>query len=68
MLFGPRLFRSRWTAVLWAAGMLWFAVDVAGIGGGRRPPADGATTNDATGVSVDDSDTRNALSAFDKIN
>lgn len=24
-----RLFRSRWAALLWAAGIVWFAVDVA---------------------------------------
>lgn len=24
-----RLFRSRWSALLWAAGVIWFAIDVA---------------------------------------
>ena len=63
MLPGPRLFRSRWAAVLWAAGMLWLAVDVAGIGGGPSRSTPGATT-DATGVSVDDSEIRNAIAAL----
>ena len=29
MLPNPRLFRSRWAALLWAGGILWFAHDVA---------------------------------------
>lgn len=29
-MFGySRLFRSRWSALLWAAGVIWFAVEVA---------------------------------------
>ena len=60
-----RVFRSRWAALIWAAGMVWLAIDVAGVGGGAKHA--GATTNDATGVSVDDSDTRNALNAFDSV-
>ncbi len=63
MMPGPRLFRSRWKAVLWAGGILWFAIDVAGVGGPKHPGAR-ATTTDATGVQVDDSDTQNALNAF----
>lgn len=34
------IFRSRWMALLWAAGMIWFALDVAG------PPADAPKTAD----------------------
>ena len=63
MMPGPRLFRSRWKAVLWAGGILWLAIDVAGVGGPKHAGS-GATTTDATGVPVDDSDTRNALNAF----
>ena len=65
MLPNSRIFRSRWTAVLWAGGMLWLAIDVAGVGG--SPKHAGATTNDATGVPADDGDTRNALNAFDSV-
>lgn len=29
LMFGySRLFRSRWSALIWAAGILWFAVEV----------------------------------------
>lgn len=48
MLPTPRLFRSRWAALLWAGGILWFAYDVAGSGSGT---ADGnAVATDATGA------------------
>jgi len=35
------IFRSRWMALLWAAGIVWFAVDVAGA------PDDGASNASA---------------------
>ena len=68
MLPSPRLFRSRWAAVLWAAGILWLAFDVS-QNGGEQPHKAGAatTTNDVTGTPVDDSDTRDAVSALDAI-
>lgn len=30
MLPSPRIFRSRWAALLWAGGIVWAAVDYAG--------------------------------------
>lgn len=58
-----RLFRNRWAALIWAAGILWTAVDVAGYAPARKPdpaanaaaPADPADT-DATGEVVQNSD------------
>lgn len=35
-MFGPRLtsiFKSRWMALLWAAGIVWTAVDFVGVSG-----------------------------------
>lgn len=53
-----KLFLSRWSALLWAAGILWTAVDVAGFSpspsGNANIIADNAA--DATGVSVNASD------------
>jgi len=51
------IFKSRWMALLWAAGILWFAYDVAG-------PSDtsGTTANeptDVTGATISDEDARN---------
>lgn len=34
-----RLFRSRWAALLWAAGIIWFAVDVADGNAPASPPS-----------------------------
>lgn len=54
------VFKSRWMALIWAAGILWFAWDVAG-----SVPQSGNTTNaaqstDATGAPVT-SDEQNKL-------
>jgi len=49
------IFKSRWWALIWAAGILWFALDVAG----EPAPADGNTAatdasapTDATGAPI----------------
>ncbi len=47
-----RLFRSRWAALWWAGGVLWFAYDVAGAApedrrSGTVVDASGATVNAA---------------------
>lgn len=52
MMFA-KLFRSRWSALLWAGGILWTAVDVAG----SSPAPEARTTaaagiTDATGTAV----------------
>jgi hypothetical protein len=66
MLPGPRLFRNRWMAVLWAAGILWVAIDIAQDNGG--PSKTGPTvTTDATGTPVDDGDTSNAVAALESV-
>lgn len=50
------IFRNRWWALLWAAGILWFAWDVAGSQPGGDDGTNAAVTTDATGapVTVDD--------------
>ena len=58
MLPNPRIFRSRWKALLWAGGILWFAYDVAG----SAPHADNTAAatdpaaTDASGAAVNDAD------------
>ena len=56
MLPSPRIFRSRWFALLWAAGIIWMAVDVAGSAsvGGTTPGQVGVT--DAMGQPVNAAD------------
>ena len=38
-MFYSRLFRSRWAALLWAAGIIWLAVDVADRSTAKDEPA-----------------------------
>lgn len=51
------IFRSRWWALLWAAGFLWFAYDVASASPQDTPANNqAAPTTDATGAPVDRQD------------
>jgi hypothetical protein len=54
-----KIFRNRWAALLWAAGILWTAYDVASAAPSDKPasanqaaPAD----TDATGAAVENGD------------
>jgi hypothetical protein len=49
------IFRSRWMALVWSAGIIWFAVDVAG------------TPEDANQSAVADNATQAAISALDAV-
>ena len=48
MIPGPKVFRSRWSALFWAAGIVWFALDVAG-----SAPHHGSCGNQAALVDAD---------------
>jgi len=62
------VFKSRWMALIWAAGIIWFAYDTAT----SEPQSDGNTTNaeqstDATGSPVTSDDQKklaDALNSF----
>jgi len=59
-----KLFRSRWSALLWAAGICWTAYDVADAGAPPKPaPADKAAV-DATGQAIADADLRVLANAY----
>ena len=49
MLPGPRIFRHRKWALVWAAGILWLAYDVAGS---ASDPQQNGAESDATGRQV----------------
>jgi hypothetical protein len=57
------VFKSRWMALLWAAGILWFACDVAG-----SEPQDGNASaenaTDATGAPVTATDQQKVADAL----
>jgi hypothetical protein len=56
-MFSTKIFRSRWSALFWAAGIIWTAYDVASANA-PDPATNNATAadTDATGVAVDNRD------------
>jgi len=68
MLPSPRIFRSRWAALLWAGGIVWLAYDVAGsapvaTGNAAAASDNAAAATDATGALVNTDDVQ-ALANF----
>lgn len=56
-MVSSKIFRSRWSALFWSAGIIWTAYDVANAN--TPDPATNNTTaapTDATGVAINDSD------------
>ena len=54
-----KIFRNRWAALLWAAGILWTAYDVAGAAPSGKPAAANQTApadTDATGAAIENGD------------
>lgn len=56
-MISTKIFRSRWAALFWAAGIIWTAYDVASANT-PDPVTNNATAadTDATGVAVDNGD------------
>lgn len=52
------VFKSRWMALLWAAGIIWFAYDVAGSQPqqDQNASANAEQATDATGAPITDKD------------
>ena len=55
------VFKSRWMALIWAAGIIWFAWDVAGSAPQTDNTANAEQPTDATGAPVTSND-QNKLS------
>lgn len=52
-----KIFLSRWSALIWAGGVLWTAVDIVGVAPASRPHAAfSGNDTDATGVEFNASD------------
>lgn len=61
------VFKSRWFALIWAAGILWFAYDVAG-GGDTETDANGVTSvTDISGAKVGNEQMDDVKKAIDGI-
>jgi hypothetical protein len=65
------IFRNRWFACLWAAGILWFAYDVAGSAPQASDPsnaeAQASPLTDATGAEVTEQQAEELKKALDSI-
>ena len=55
-MFGPRLFRSRWAALFWSAGVIWTAYDIADAAPATPAKPHVAAVADATGEAIDPTD------------
>ena len=54
-----RIFRSRWAALFWAAGVLWTTVELVGFGDSHAKSGaedNGTVVTDATGSDVSNAD------------
>jgi hypothetical protein len=59
------IFRSRWWALLWAVGIIWFAYDFAGTSGdSANAPANAEAPTDATGAPVTNEDEQKLAQAL----
>jgi hypothetical protein len=50
------IFKSRWMALLWAAGIIWFAVDFTAPDASATNASGNAATADVTGSPVNNAD------------
>lgn len=55
-VFSGKIFRSRWAALLWAAGIVWTAYDVAEANAPKHAAVPHAQPTDATGAAVSAAD------------
>ena len=56
------IFKSRWWALIWAAGFIWFALEVAAPGDGEGKAGENAT--DVTGAPITAADEKALQEAF----
>ena len=63
------IFKSRWFALIWAAGIIWFAVDTAGGDGSADTNGSENATgiSDATGAPVDKQQAEDLAKAIDSL-
>ncbi len=55
-MFSSRIFRSRWSALFWAGGILWTAYDVAEANAPDPKAGNAAVATDQTGDAVNAAD------------
>ena len=52
------VFKNRWMALVWAAGIIWFAVDTAGTGDSAAAPTNTAEASTGTPTQLTDASGR----------
>jgi hypothetical protein len=58
------IFKSRWMALLWAAGIIWFAYDFAAPDGSSDASTNAGQATDATGAPVTTDDEQKLAAAL----
>ncbi len=61
------IFKSRWMALVWAAGILWFAFDVAGGSADSATETNAEQLTDVTGAPVSSDDAKRLQDAINSI-
>jgi hypothetical protein len=61
------VFKSRWMALLWAAGIIWFAYDFAGSQPQDVNASANAEQTDATGTALSSDDTNKLAAEFNNL-
>ena len=63
------IFKSRWMALLWAAGIIWFAYDFAGISSEDTPSAENnqVEITDANGAPVTPDEAKQLNEALNRV-
>ena len=61
------IFKSRWMALLWAAGILWFAYDVAAAPAADGNSANSAEQTDVTGAAINDEQAQVVSDALNRL-
>lgn len=59
------IFRSRWIALAWAAGICWMAVDL--VGGEPKDGGDAAIATDITGAQASPEDVKRIEESLEKL-
>jgi len=61
------IFKSRWMALLWAAGIIWFAYDFAAPSADATNGANAEAPTDVTGATITDDDAKNFEQAVNSL-
>jgi hypothetical protein len=61
------IFKSRWWALLWAAGIIWFAYDFAAPDASSNASANAEQLTDATGAPVTNEDEQKVADALNSL-